>query len=52
LDSDIVVAHNYRGAASDEIRDQLLALFPDRQVIELGALENQAWFEDQPPSAE
>jgi hypothetical protein len=50
LDSEIVVAHNYRGAASDEIRDQVVALFPDREVIELWAAENQAWFADEVPS--
>ncbi len=49
LDSDIVAAQNYRGAASDEIRQQLIEMFPDREVIELQAAQNQAWFEDELP---
>ncbi len=47
LDSAIVAAWNYRGATSDEVRAQILARFPDWQVIELEALENQAWFVDE-----
>ncbi len=49
LDSEIVVAHNYLGATSDTVREQLLAMFPDRQVIELQAADNQAWFIDEMP---
>jgi hypothetical protein len=39
LDSDIVAAWDYGGA-----RDAILARFPDRQVIEMEAQENSAWF--------
>ncbi len=49
LDSEIVVAHNYTGDSSDSVRERILALFPDRQVIEMDAEENQAWFSDEPP---
>ena len=47
LDSEIVAAWNFRGSASDAVREQILARFPDRQVIELEAVENQAWFIDE-----
>jgi len=49
LDSDIVVAHNYMGDSSNSVRERILAMFPGRQVIEMDALENQAWFSDEPP---
>ncbi|MDZ4765701.1 MAG: glycosyltransferase family 39 protein [Chloroflexota bacterium] len=52
LNSDIVAAWDYRAGAADDVRAAILARFPDRQVIELDALENQAWFADeQPPQA-
>jgi 4-amino-4-deoxy-L-arabinose transferase-like glycosyltransferase len=47
LDSDIVAAWNYRGSETDAVRAQILARFPDRQVIELEAVENEAWFIDE-----
>jgi 4-amino-4-deoxy-L-arabinose transferase-like glycosyltransferase len=49
LDSEIVAAWNYRGDSSDAVREQILARFPDRQVIEMQARENQAWFSDEDP---
>jgi 4-amino-4-deoxy-L-arabinose transferase-like glycosyltransferase len=51
LDSDIVAAWDYRAGASDDVRAAILARFPDRQIIELRARENQAWFADEPPPA-
>ena len=39
LNSDIVAAWDYGG-----VRDEILALFPDRQVIEMEAQDNSAWF--------
>lgn len=42
LDSDIVAAWDYGG-----VRDQILARFPDRQVIEMQAEGNNAWFVDE-----
>lgn len=51
LDSDIVAAWNFRGNTTDEIRQQILERFPDRQVIEMDALENQAWFRDETAAA-
>jgi hypothetical protein len=44
LDSDIVAAWDY-GAAG--VRDDILAQFPDRQVIEMQAANNDAWFKDE-----
>jgi hypothetical protein len=42
LDSDIVGAWDYGGA-----RAQLIAMFPDRQVIDMQAEDNEAWFSDE-----
>lgn len=47
LDSDIVAAWNFRGDATDEIRRQILERFPDRQVIEMDAFDNQSWFREE-----
>jgi MFS family permease len=44
LNSPIVVARDYGGRS----REQLLMLFPDRQIIELFAVENKATFIDEP----
>lgn len=46
LDSDVVVARIPEGDA--QRREQVLALFPDRQVIDMRALASEAWFVDQP----
>jgi 4-amino-4-deoxy-L-arabinose transferase-like glycosyltransferase len=43
FDSDIVGGWAY----TPEVRDQLLAKFPDRQVIEMQAEENDSWFIDE-----
>lgn len=43
LDSDIVVAWNY-DLDGDSVRQQILDRFPDRQVIEMQAAGNEAWF--------
>jgi hypothetical protein len=51
LDSDIVAAWNFRGSATDQIRQQILERFPDRQVIEMDALDNQAWFREETAAA-
>jgi len=45
LDSDIVVAWDTGGAG---VRDSILKLFPDRQVIELTAQGNKSCFVDKP----
>ncbi|MDX2161844.1 MAG: glycosyltransferase family 39 protein [bacterium] len=50
LDSEIVVAHNYR-TADPQLRADILGRFPDHQVIEMLGSGNQAWFADQPPPA-
>jgi len=42
LDSDIVAAWLY----SPNVRDQILEQFPDRQIIEMQASENDVWFVD------
>ena len=42
LDSDIVVAWDY--APGTRIRTQILSRFPDRQVIDMQAAGNEAWF--------
>jgi hypothetical protein len=44
LDSDIVVAWDYPQGAS--VRTQILSRFPDRQVIDMQAAGNEAWFVD------
>ena len=45
LDSPIVAART-----SNTIpRDAIIARFPDRQIIEMEAEENQSWFVDEPP---
>ncbi len=44
LDSEIVVAWNYQN--NDSLRQQLIDRFPDRQVIDMEAQENRAWFTD------
>jgi len=41
LDSDIVAAWNY---GDDELHAELVALFPDREVIEMDAHENESTF--------
>ncbi|MFQ3646379.1 MAG: hypothetical protein SNJ54_06095 [Anaerolineae bacterium] len=46
LDSDVVVARIPEG--DTQRREQVLALFPERQVIEMRALASEAWFVDQP----
>lgn len=47
LDSDIVAARN--ASSSESFREQLIAMFPDRQVIDLYVNGNDAWFADQLP---
>jgi len=47
LNDDIVVAWDY--APGTGVRDQILARFPDRQVIELNAQANTSWFADENP---
>lgn len=47
LDSPIVVAWVY----DESVRDQIAAQFPDRQIIEMAAEGNRAWFVDGPPAA-
>jgi hypothetical protein len=47
LDSDIVAAWNFAAPGDNGVREQILAQFPDRQVIELDAQENEAWFRDE-----
>lgn len=49
LDSEIVVALDN---TQPGVREQILARFPDRQVIELLAEDNYAWFPDEPRPAE
>lgn len=44
LDSDIVAARVTRGIS----RDDVVALFPGRQIIDLNAFQNDAWFPDEP----
>ncbi|MBZ0301528.1 MAG: hypothetical protein K8J31_17410, partial [Anaerolineae bacterium] len=46
LDSDIVVAWDY---LQPGVREDIEARFPDRQIIEMQAEGNQAWFVDDPP---
>ena len=43
LDSDIVGAWDYDSQAA---REQILANFPDRQIIEMSARENDIWFDE------
>jgi len=45
LDSPIVAAR----VSSSIPREQVIAMFPDRQVIEMQAEENAAWFADEAP---
>ncbi len=47
LNSDIVGAWNYEDH-DGKVKQQILAAFPDRQVIEMNATGNTAWFADQP----
>jgi len=47
LDSPIVVAWVY----DESVRDQIVAQFPHRQIIEMAAAGNRAWFVDAPPAA-
>ncbi|MFN8527780.1 MAG: glycosyltransferase family 39 protein [Anaerolineae bacterium] len=49
LNTDIVAAQNYMGATSDSVKQQLIAMFPGRQVIEMEASQNEAVFVDDPP---
>lgn len=51
LDSDIIGAWNYEGSDSG-VKRQILDRFPGRQVIEMNAQGNYAWFADQPPPPE
>ena len=54
LDSDIVGAWNYQagnGNSGDSVRQQIIARFPGRQVIDMDATGNTAWFADQPRPA-
>ncbi len=48
LNSDIVVAWNYEGT-DGKVKQQILDRFPDRQVIEMNAKGNYAWFSDEDP---
>lgn len=50
LDSDIVAAWDYSNGG--DVRQQLLAKYPDRQVIEMGASGNDWWFIDTPTVVE
>ena len=45
-DSDIVGVWDYQ---AEGLHDKLLAQFPGRQVIEMEAIGNDAWFADSPP---
>lgn len=49
LDSDIVAAWNY---GDDTVREQIIAQFPDRQVIEMSANGNASMFMDSVPAAQ
>jgi hypothetical protein len=49
LDSDIVVGWDN---LQPGVRDEILARFPDRQVIEMQAEGNQAWFTDRTAGAQ
>ena len=51
LDSDIVAAWNYEGT-DGTVKQQILARFPDREVIEINAQDNYWWFPDQQPPPE
>jgi hypothetical protein len=44
LDSPIVVGWNYQNSAT--LRDQIIARLPDRQIIDLDARGEEAWFSD------
>jgi len=46
LDSDIVGAWDYM---AEGLHDKLIAQFPGRQVIEMNAIGNNAWFADDAP---
>jgi hypothetical protein len=46
LDSDVIAARIPEG--DPDRREQVLALFPERQVIEMRALASEAWFVDPP----
>ncbi|HVU13336.1 MAG TPA: glycosyltransferase family 39 protein [Phototrophicaceae bacterium] len=48
LNSDIVVAWNYEGDQGD-VYKQIVARFPGRQIIEMKASGNYAWFADEQP---
>lgn len=43
LDSEIVAAWNYE-LNNDTVRQQILEQFPDRQIVEMQAADNAAWF--------
>ncbi len=49
LDSPIVAAWDYSNGTNPEIREEILARFPDRQVIEMTANVNEASFVDEAP---
>ena len=51
LDSDIIGAWNYEGSEGS-VKQQILDRFPDRQVIEMNAQGNYAWFADEAPPPE
>jgi hypothetical protein len=51
LTSDIVGAWNYEGS-DGKVKQQILDRFPGRQVIEMNAKGNYAWFADEPPPPE
>ncbi len=46
LDNDTVVAWDYSGGTNDTVRTQLLQRFADRQIIDMAAEGNGAWFLD------
>jgi 4-amino-4-deoxy-L-arabinose transferase-like glycosyltransferase len=46
-DSDIVGVWDYQ---AEGLHDKLIAQFPGRQVIEMEAIGNEAWFADSPPA--
>lgn len=51
LDSDIVGAWNYEGG-DGSVKQRILDRFPGRQVIEMNAQGNYAWFSDEAPPPE
>ena len=43
LDSEIVVAWDY---GEEDVREQILARFPNRQIVEMVGIGNEIWFKD------